>query len=249
MISISISTNFLVVLSIFILIFIIGIIAYIIYKDKKIDQEEIDDLIDDIVKAKPRKEIVNVTKIEPKEEKSQINLEAMLEQMQNDLEKKQADVIEQFEDDQEKNAIISYKELIKANNENLTDAYEKEQEEKAITNYKQINSLDVLEENENFLFDKIEQVSKKKVSKIASPREEKDKKFKNTDFISPIYGKMDNKVEYPKVKSYDKYDDLNLDSYFGEDIKYNEYQDVKIENSSTKNDEFLRELKNFRNNL
>ena len=72
--------------------------------------------------------------------------------------------------------------------------------------------------------------------------------FKNTDFISPIYGIMDNNVEYPKVKSYDKFDDLYLDSYFGEDVKYNEYEDVKIE-SNNKNDEFLRELKNFRNNL
>ena len=38
MINISISTNFLIIISIFILIFIIGIIAYIIYKDRKIDQ-------------------------------------------------------------------------------------------------------------------------------------------------------------------------------------------------------------------
>lgn len=249
MINISISTNFLIIISIFILIFIIGIIAYIIYKDRKIDQEEIDDLIDDIVKAKPRKEIVNVTKIEPKEQdKSQINLEEMLKQMQTDLEKKQANEIEKFEDDQEKNAIISYKELIKANNDLLTDDYEREQEKQAITNYNQINGLDILDEKTDFLMDKLELNTKEKRAKIASPREEKDRKFKNTDFISPIYGIMDNNVEYPKVKSYDKFDDLNLDSYFGEDVKYNEYEDVKIE-SNNKNDEFLRELKNFRNNL
>ena len=54
MINISISSNLLIIISSIILIAIIGLIVYIIYKDKMIDQEEIDDLIEDIVKAKPR---------------------------------------------------------------------------------------------------------------------------------------------------------------------------------------------------
>ena len=36
------------------------------------------------------------------------------------------------------------------------------------------------------------------------------KKFKNTEFISPIYGKMNEHIEYPKIKAIDKNDDLSL---------------------------------------
>ena len=112
MINISIPTSLLVIVSCFILFLIVGVIAFIIYKDKKNDQEEIDELLNDIGKAKPRKEEVQVTKIEPKESSNQkINLEEMLTAMQNDLDKKNSNQIENFERDQEENAIISYKEL------------------------------------------------------------------------------------------------------------------------------------------
>ena len=54
-----------------------------------IDQEEIDDLIEDIVNAKPRdqKEEVKVTPIETTEP-SKLNLEQMLNDMQASLDKK-----------------------------------------------------------------------------------------------------------------------------------------------------------------
>ena len=246
MINISISTNFLIILSFFVLFIIIGVIAYIIYKDKKVDQDEIDDLLDDIVKAKPRKEVVTVKKIEPTTEKKPIDLEAMLNKMQSDLEKKEQDEISKFEDDQEKNAIISYKELVKANdNKELVEDYEKEQERKSIINFNEINGLDNLEEKEDLLKNSL----KKTISKIESPREERDKKFKNTDFISPIYGKMDEHINYPKIKAYDKYDDLNVDSYFGENVEYETNNSNEILNENGKNDDFLRELKKFRSNL
>ena len=106
MINISISTNVLILISCIILFVIVGLIVFIIYKDKKNDQAEIDELLDDLVKAKPRNEEVQVTKIEPKssESKKQINLEEMLSVMQNDLEKKNETKIENFERDQEENA-------------------------------------------------------------------------------------------------------------------------------------------------
>ena len=130
MINISIPTSLLVIVSCFILFLIVGVIAFIIYKDKKNDQEEIDELLNDIGKAKPRKEEVQVTKIEPKESSNQkINLEEMLTAMQNDLDKKNSNQIENFERDQEENAIISYKELKKAAEEKkaATDIFEKDQ--------------------------------------------------------------------------------------------------------------------------
>jgi hypothetical protein len=214
MINISISTNILVIISCIILFVIIGLIAFIIYKDKKIDQEEIDDLIDDIVKAKPRerKEEVKVTKIESTEP-SKLNLEQMLNDMQTDLNNKKNNKIEMYEKDQDENAIISIKELEKLNNDNI-DRYEKEQELESIISYKDLakNSLSNLEE-------KVEMVKKpvkKAIAKVESNRD--TKKFKSTEFISPIFGKMDEHTEYPKIKAFNKEADLSLNEYFGEDV-------------------------------
>lgn len=260
MINISIPTSLLVIVSCFILFLIVGVIAFIIYKDKKNDQEEIDELLNDIGKAKPRKEEVQVTKIEPKESSNQkINLEEMLTAMQNDLDKKNSNQIENFERDQEENAIISYKELKKAAEEKkaATDIFEKDQEENAIISYKELETKhNPLEE----LFVKEEKIKplSKAIAKIESPREIKDKKFKNTEFISPIYGKMDEHLDYPKVRSFNKEDDLSLNSYFGQDVS--NYYNEKTSNEITpnmdqlseqlkKNDEFLKALKEFRSNL
>lgn len=249
MINISISTNILVIISCIILFVIIGLIAFIIYKDKKIDQEEIDDLIDDIVKAKPRerKEEVKVTKIESTEP-SKLNLEQMLNDMQTDLNNKKNNKIEMYEKDQDENAIISIKELEKLNNDNI-DRYEKEQELESIISYKDLtkNSLSNLEE-------KVEMVKKpvkKAIAKVESNRD--TKKFKSTEFISPIFGKMDEHTEYPKIKAFNKEADLSLNEYFGEDVSdHSLEQSLNVDPLSDeikRNTEFLKALKEFRNNL
>jgi hypothetical protein len=249
MINISISTNILVIISCIILFVIIGLIAFIIYKDKKIDQEEIDDLIDDIVKAKPRerKDEVKVTKIESTEP-SKLNLEQMLNDMQTDLNNKKNNKIEMYEKDQDENAIISIKELEKLNNDNI-DRYEKEQELESIISYKDLtkNSLSNLEE-------KVEMVKKpvkKAIAKVESNRD--TKKFKSTEFISPIFGKMDEHTEYPKIKAFNKEADLSLNEYFGEDVSdHSLEQSLNVDPLSDeikRNTEFLKALKEFRNNL
>lgn len=246
MVNISIPTNLLIIMSAVILVIIIAIIIYIICKDRKNDQEEINDLIEDIVNAKPREEQVQVKQIENTEPK--MDLESMLITMQNDLDKKEAKTVENFEKDQEANAIISYKELLKVADK--VENYEKEQEDNAVISYKELtklNSVDKLEE-------KTEQL-KKSIAKIESPRETKDKKFKNTEFISPIYGKMDEHIEYPKIKAYNKEADLNFNEYFGQEV--DEY-DGELEKALNieplakevrTNDDFLKALKEFRNNL
>ncbi len=260
MINISISTNVLILISCIILFVIVGLIVFIIYKDKKNDQAEIDELLDDLVKAKPRNEEVQVTKIEPKssEPKKQINLEEMLSVMQNDLEKKNETKIENFERDQEENAIISYQELLKAADAKKaeTENFERDQEENAIISYQQLKDQNPIE----FLTEKPKPLKSldQAIAKIESPRENKDKKFKSTEFISPIFGKMDEHLEYPKVRSFNKNDDLSFNSYFGEDVsKY--YQEKNNQSVTTsvnvlseqlkKNDEFLQALKEFRSNL
>ena len=248
MINISISTNLLIIISCLVLLIIAGIIAYIIYKDKKNDQKEIDDLMNDIVKAKPRED-VKVTKIESKPSKEPVNLEEMLKTMEKNLDKEK-DTISNYEQEQEENAIISYSELLKQNKANI-DEYEQNQEKKAKISISEISSLDNLNEKEEIMMNSV----RKAISNIESPREQKDKKFKGTDFISPIFGKMDNKIEYPKVKAFDKTADLTINEYFGEDInsKYDSVNRLlnieKLDDEIKRNDEFLKALKEFRNNL
>ena len=67
---------------------------------------------------------------------------------------------------------------------------------------------------------------------------EEPKKFKNSEFISPIYGVMENNLEYPTVKK----SETVLDIMNTKD--YNELtEEIK------KQEEFLNALKAFRNNL
>ena len=251
MINISISSNLLIIISCIILIAIIGLIVYIIYKDKMIDQEEIDDLIEDIVKAKPREKVKNeepvkVTKIDSgiNNAPEKLNLEAMLNDMQSNLEKKKAKSIEEYEKEQDDNAIISIKELKNSSLNNI-DAYEKEQEDTAIINInelKRFNSMDTLKEKEEELVKPV----KKAIAKIET--NDKKCKFKSTDFISPIFGKMDSKIEYPTIKSYDKLEEEELKKAKHASLE----QSIDVEPLSDeikRNAEFLKALKEFRNNL
>ena len=90
--------------------------------------------------------------------KEQIEIDAVLNQMRDNLEEPTKDKVEDFEDEQEKQSIISYQELIKAN----------EKEEST-------------ESNKPYYGDDTES------------------KFKTSEFISPIYGRVDNKIEYPTI--------------------------------------------------
>ena len=250
MINISISSNLLIIISSIILIAIIGLIVYIIYKDKMIDQEEIDDLIEDIVKAKPREkekrvEPVKVTQIETSSNgPEKLNLEAMLNDMQHDLEMKQQKSIDEYEKEQDENAIISIKDLQNSNLASI-DEYEKEQEDTAIINInelKKFNSMDTLTEKEEELVKPV----KKAIAKIETNN--KKSKFKSTDFISPIFGKMDSKIEYPKIRSYEKIQEEELKKAKHASLE----QSIDVEPLSDeikRNTEFLKALKEFRNNL
>lgn len=251
MINVSIPTSVIIIVSCIILFIIIGIIVYIIYKDKKNDDAEINDLIHDIVNAKPREETkeikkeespIKVTQVSPK---SQLNLEEMLGQMQSDLDKKH-NIIDEYEKAQDENAIISIKELEQRADNNIEE-YEKEQEEESVISVKDLNlkGLEKLEQEE-------EEMKRPLRKAISSINHDERKKFKSTDFISPIFGKMEQKPEYPKVKAYNKEADLSINEYFGEDVEkdFNETINTKpLNNEMEKNIEFLNALKEFRNNL
>ena len=85
------------------------------------------------------------------------------------------------------------------------------------------------------------------------------KKFKNTDFISPIFGKIDSikDTDYPTVPQFSREEKLeelleDVPIKMTRTMKNNLEETLDIEplqEEIRKNDEFLRSLKNFRSNL
>jgi len=141
-----------------------------------------------LIVTKPKKvEPIEITIDDVKDEKTDI--ERVIESLE---ENKNARPMTTFEEEQEANAIISYQELV--------DAVKHKKElmgikEEIVTKEAVANNIS----KEMPIVEAIEQVEVK----------EEPKKFKNSEFISPIFGKDSNRT----------------------------------------NDDFLRELKNFRNNL
>lgn len=259
----------------------ITFIGYLIYKERKANQEEIDDIMISLVspKRKSTSELEEVEKdkeemeevketIEPiKKAPEKLDLEQMLEQMQQDLYAKPEDVVEEFEKEQEENSIISYQELIGSIKDN--------QESTKIESTNEIVLENIIENEivphvqqlsiDDYLDEKIE---------IKDEEETALKKFKNTDFISPIYGKMEDRLKYPTVPSFRKEDDRiekeletyeassltnkNIDDYL-EDLDFVQNMEINsleqtlnmkpLSAEVKENDEFLQALKEFRKNL
>ena len=178
---------------------------------------------------------------------------------------------------------------------NINVSQENEQEEKAIISYQElVDSIkekspkveivdDELEYHQNKLQEELSQtieaienkeprLQEIEVSSTNDKTTEAVKKFKNTDFISPVYGKMDEHLEYPTVPSFEKHEQIeidfdddylelenrNIDDYLDEfDFKNNmEINTLEqtldmppISKEIKKNDEFLQALKEFRKNL
>lgn len=234
--NLEISKEFILIFSCIIILMIIGFVVYYLISSKKKEDKEIDNIISNMVQE--RKE--GKEQVEEVDDKTK-ELEEVLEKMQKDLETKPVDVVANFEREQEEKAIISYSELVKTLKKGVPE------EEK---------TLDIL-------------VDEIKTS-AASNENKSDKKFKNTDFISPVYGKMEEHLDYPKVNSFKQEDDIKeyldnfdkqikdykLDDYLEEFNNNNDVntleQTLDMEPISVeikKNEDFLKALKEFRENL
>lgn len=176
-----------------------------------------------LVNRKKKRYIEN-TKTEVKKDLETVDLEAVLEKMQEEVSKPK-DEIMTFEEEQEEKAIISYQELLNAVKKNVNE----------VTDSKEVETK---EER-----DALEPVILQTENKIKEEKKEEPKtnKFQNSEFISPIYGRVNNDVDYPKIKSFEeekKEEDLEKTIIM-----------PKLSSNIDSNDEFLRILKEFRNNL
>ena len=191
------------------------------------DRYDSDDLkVEEIVENKEiSKPALTLEQKEAKEE-----LAKVFDRMNADLEKQKeaSDAIDEFEKDQEENAIISYQELL-AHAEKLklkADKYEKIAEEKADMSVKDASRTYRRHENKR-------EVKKETVKKPIN-------KYKNSDIISPIYGVQSNKNMVRQKKS---------SKTENHDIISKAYEQDLFEEEKTQNLDFLNSLKEFRKNL
>ena len=236
LLNLNINNELILILACSILLIIVLLFVFHMISSRKKEEKEIDNIISNMVQE--RKE--GKEQVEEVDDKTK-ELEDVLEKMQKDLEAKPIDVVANFEREQEEKAIISYTELVKTLKKGPSE------EEK---------TLDIL-------VDEIKEAASNNESK-------EDKKFKNTDFISPVYGKMEEHLEYPKVNSFKQDDeigeyleyfdkkisDYKLDDYleeFNSNIEINTLEQTldmePISNEIKKNEDFLKALKEFRENL
>jgi len=159
---------------------------------------------------------------EVQDAKNGASIEEVLKAMQGDLEKQKYETIDRYEEEQEENAVISYQELLNRklalNNEEILKV---EQAEETSSNY-----LDELPDFKNIVLEPI------------ADRDE-NRPFMNSEFVSPIFGRLSSNAEYPTVKKTVETEELVQTSVLSDD----EF-DINAEN-----DEFLNTLKEFRRNL
>lgn len=172
-------------------------------------------------KKKPEKlsdELVKMVTgdIDATDEDKKEDLTTLLEEMQKTVEQK-TNSVSSFEQEQEEKAIISYQELINAN--------KKLKEELNLKN-------EIIASHEKQIEPSIEEA----VNDVVEVRENSSKKFQNTDFISPIYGKLEPELSYPTVPKIDR------------DVRTLQTEEVDI-SLDGQDDDFLKALKEFRKNL
>lgn len=206
-----------------IIVLIIAIIAIVIRassrKVKPIDENERYDSGEEFITFDEEHEERSEEQIKAKEE-----LQKVFNQMNADLEKQKNEVsdIDDFEREQEENAIISYQELL-AHAEKLkkeADEYEKIAEEKA--NTKMGDAI-----NRKEVRDKV-------------TIEEKKKAFRSSEIVSPIYGIQSNKNMVRQKKSSNSKKSGIIGKAYGQE---------RFEKEETQNLDFLNSLKEFRKNL
>ena len=190
--------------------------------DNKAEDKTLDELTDEDIKDITNDDTFIYEQADFHKDDKVNELDNLLAVMQEDLEKERAleEVTEEYEDEQEKTAIISYQELLKAARENkIKTSYDDEKIAVISTSDNAAKKSDIIEIEEENLSE--------------------TKKFKNSDFISPIFGKQESVSDYPKVPNFN-HQKQQKKEYIDEEL-------VDFDNNS--DEEFLESLIAFRNNL
>lgn len=195
-----------------------------------------------ILRRKKKKRVSTAVKGKQKDIDS-IDLESVLDKMQESVLEK-PELPKTFEEEQEEKAIISYQELLHAVKKDVDEVTKVNVDElevyidpledielptlSSVTN-NEVNTLEPI-----VLADELDTVVSNKTADDKVSKS--NSKFQNSEFISPIYGRVDNEIEYPKIPS------IKSENH---KEKINTVELVEKED----NDAFLNALKKFRNNL
>ena len=176
-------------------------------------------------------------------------LEKILDQMQHDMEVKPEEAVRMFEEEQEQKAIISYQELVDSVNSNKIDVVDDEEGDmdyvaaleaqmNPATDYKEeviSNKID----NNNEVFD--DYANKSHLDVIDELNyDEAPKKFKSSELLSPVFGRMQPDFEYKKIGSF---------ATTNNKVEVEQVAGTTVDNDIKNNEDFLNALIEFRNNL
>lgn len=164
-------------------------------------------------------------KEQQQDEKNRSSIEEVLKAMNEDLEKQKYETIDRYEEEQEENAVISYQELVARKM-----ALNEEKEEKKTVN-ETLTRTSYIDSDEG-----ITPVSFEKIEVNQPNAEASNNKFSNSEFISPVFGRLESTMEYPTLKK---------------TVETETYTETKVndEELPQETDEFLNTLKEFRKNL
>lgn len=129
-------------------------------------------------------------------------------------------------------------------NTDFIKSFEDEQEEKSIISYQELLAANKKTNNTPIENENIETVE----------INENEKKFKNSDFISPIYGRVNKEVNYPKIPSFKQKtkEDIKEEIVILDEETKNVSKQIsveRIEKEIKRSEQFLQALKDFRKNL
>ena len=187
------TSNIYLYLSIIIVLVIITTILLIIASNQKNRKK----IKDEFIEAEKVEEELEKVEETPKSNE----LENILQKMQEEIDLKPEDVVKKFEEEQEEKAIISYQELVDSVKSGKIEVVD--DEETNINFVENLNVQDNIEPIESVNEQPVvtPQMVKDAINNITSSSvKEEPKKFKNSEFISPVYGVMEEKLEYPTVK-------------------------------------------------
>lgn len=249
-------------------------LVVLIIKERKADKEEIEGIVNELMDAKPREKTIQVpihesedldktVVIEPiKDDRADIS--SMLNAMQKDLKaKEEEDSVANFEAEQEEKSIISYQELINSlKNKDQVSKIQKVESVPVIDieNTDEVPVIDIEDKIDAPVIeidDEVEPIKKMIENKDSfNGNNVVKKKFKTTEFISPVYGKMENTSEYPVIKNnrhemVEKVSEpIRSREEYRNNISLEESLDLQpLSDEIKKNDDFLNALKDFRKNL
>ncbi len=191
------------------------------------------------------------------QEQANLELQKVIAQMEKDLEKKNENTIRNFEEQQEESAIISYQELLEHTKSlkqaEISQIKESSKEEKLEKIPQRLERTPIREVEPEFLKedDDFEKLTGQQMSR-----------FKSTEFISPIYGRMPQDLPREKeavisrtqrpaslreIRNQRRESRWENPVYESSQLELTRASSLEEENM--RSDEFLNSLKEFRKNL